>query len=142
MKKILFMSALSLLTVACAPAVTVPPDCAELGGPKSVTIEYGDKGILVVPRRNVKQKSVFIIKLKPTSKEFHDNVVTIDGKAVEPGGDGVKDPDWLDKSDSYNTRKKFVYCTPEVPGEKDQDYIYSVEIEDLGLIDPRVKVER
>lgn len=142
MNKKLFISALSLLSVACAPEITVPDGCAELGGPKSVTVKYGAEGIEVEPRKNVKKKSVFIIKLKPTSNEYKDKVVTIDGKSVIPGGAGVANPDWLDTSDTYNTRKKFIYCTPDVPDKTDQDYKYSVEVEDLGLIDPRVKVER
>ena len=141
MKRVLFVSAISLLAVGCAPGITVPDGCAQLGGPKSVTISYGDSGITVVPRRNVKQRSVFIIKLDPDTKADRDKVVTIDGKAVTPGGAGVKDPDWLDTSDSYNTRKKFVYCSPNVPEKTDQDYTYSVEVDSIGLIDPRVKVE-
>ena len=141
MKRILFVSALSLLSVACAPGITVPDECAQLGGPKSVTVKYGDGGITVVPKKNVKRKSVFIIKLKPTSNDYKDNVVTIDGKSVTPGGEGVEHPDWLDTSDAYNTRKKFVYCAPDLPNETPQDYAYSVAVEDLGMIDPRVKVE-
>ena len=141
MKRILFVSALSLLSVACAPAITVPDGCAEHGGPKSVTVKYGAEGITVEPKKNVKRKSVFIIKLKPTSNDYKDKVVTIDGKSVSPGGAGVASPDWLDTSDAYDTRKKFIYCTPELTDERDQDYTYSVEIEDLGLIDPRVIVE-
>ncbi len=141
MKRILFVSALSLLSVACAPGITVPDGCAELGGRKSVTVKYGDGGITVVAMRNVKRTSVFIIKLKPTSNDYKDNKVTIDGKSVSPGGAGVAHPDWLDTSDAYNTRKKFIYCTPEVPKDTKQDYKYSVEVDGVGMIDPRVKVE-
>jgi hypothetical protein len=141
MKRILFVSALSLLSVACAPAITVPDGCAEHGGPKSVTVTYGAEGITVEPRKNVKRRSVFIVKLKPTSKEYEDNVVTIDGESVTPGGAGVANPDWLDTSDAYDTRKKFIYCTPNVPDETNQDYKYSIEVEELGKIDPRVTVE-
>ena len=141
MKRILFVSALSLLSVACAPGITVPDGCAERGGPKSVTVKYGAGGITVVPRKNVKRTSVFIIKLKPTSNDYKDNIVTIDGKSVSPGGAGVAHPDWLDTSDAYNTRKKFVYCTPDLPNETSQDYTYSVAVDGVGMIDPRVKVE-
>jgi hypothetical protein len=141
MKRVLLVSALSLLSVACVPAVTVPDGCSELGGPKSVTIKYGASGITVVPQQNVKRRSVFIIKLKPTSNDYKDNVVTIDGKSVTPGGAGVADPDWLDTDDPYNTRKKFVYCTPDLTDKTSQDYTYSVEVEGVGLIDPRLEVD-
>lgn len=138
MTRIILVSALSSLMVACAPGLVVPEGCN--GRPKSVTVKYGDGGIIVVPRKQVKQNSVFVIKLKPTSNDYKDNVVKIDGKSVTPGGVGVEPPDWLDTSDAYNTRKKFVYCTPELPNETHQDYAYSVEVVDLGMIDPRVEV--
>lgn len=138
MKRIIPVIGLSLLSAACQTIEL--EDCDQLGGPKSVTITYGDEGITVVHRKQVKRKSVFIIKLKPTSNDYKDNVVTIDGKSVTPGGVGVPSPDWLDTSDDYDTRKKFVYCTPDIPAGPDQDYKYSVEVDGLGLIDPRVEV--
>jgi len=141
MKRILFISALSLLSVACDPAITVPDGCAELGGPKSVTVKYGVDGIEVEEQKNVKRKSVFIIKLKPTSNDYKDNKVTIIGESVTPGGAGVIGPNWLDTSDAYDTRKKFIYCTPELTDKTDQNYKYSVEVDDLETIDPRVTVE-
>lgn len=137
MKRIILLSGLSLLSAACQTIEV--DDCDQLGGPKSVTIEYGDSGI-TVDTKQVKRKSAFIIRLKPKSDEYKDNVVTIDGKSVTPGGAGVPSPDWLDTSDDYDTRKKFTYCTPDVPENTTQDYKYSVEVEGLGMIDPRVEV--
>jgi hypothetical protein len=141
MKRIFLVSALSLLTVACAPAITVPDGCDEHGGPKSVTVKYGAEGITVVPKKNVKRRSVFIIALKPASNDYKDNKVTIHGVSVTPGGAGVADPNWLDTSDAYDTRKKFIYCAPDVPDGTTQDYKYDVVVEGLGRIDPRVTVE-
>jgi hypothetical protein len=141
MKRILFVSALSLLSVACAPAITVPDGCAEHGGRKSVTVKYGAGGITVEPMKHIQRKSVFIVQLKPASNDYKDNVVTIDGESVTPGGAGVASEDWLDTSDAYNTRKKFIYCTPELTDKTDQDYKYSIVVYVLGKFDPRVTVE-
>lgn len=142
MKRVFLISVLSLLMGACVTTEDVA-NCENLGGAKSVTVTYGDGGITVVPHKTVKRRSVFIIKLKPTSNSYKDRVVTIDGKSVSPGGNGVADPNWLDTSDNYNTRKKFAYCTPDTPDDettRDQVYTYSVDVEGLGLIDPRVEV--
>ncbi|MGB5332794.1 MAG: hypothetical protein WBM80_13030 [Woeseiaceae bacterium] len=104
-------------------------------------MEYGDGGITITPKKNVQRKSLVIIKLKPTSKEYWDEVVTIVGKSVDPGGAGVTPPSWLDTSDSYNTRKKFIYCTPDLTSKTAQEYTYSVEVgAGLLYVDPRVNV--
>ncbi|MGB5576109.1 MAG: hypothetical protein WBM88_01730 [Woeseiaceae bacterium] len=104
-------------------------------------MSYGEGGITVTPKKNVKRKSRFFIMLKPKSNDYKDKVVTIVGKSVDPGGAGVKPPSWLNTSDSYNTRKKFVYCTPNLPNKETQEYSYSVEVGDgLLFVDPRVNV--
>ena len=142
MKKTFLLLGTALLTSACVSPGTVPDGCEQLGGPKFATVEYGDKGILVTPKITVKQKSVVSIKLKPTSKDWWDKVVTITGKSVSPGGVGVEPPSWLNTSDSYNTRKKFVYCSPGVPDEATQEYTYSVDVGGgLLFVDPRVDVK-
>ena len=138
MRRIFLISALPLLLGACAS--TELDGCEGLGWPKAVTVAYGEDGITVTPKRKVRRKSSFAIRLKPRSKEFKDKVVTIQGDSVEPGGDGVPNPSWLNTSDDYNTRKSFRYCTPELPGDKDQEYKYTVKVEGLGEIDPRVDV--
>lgn len=138
MKKIFLMAALPLLLGACATVDLA--GCDKLGGPKSVTIKYGDEGITVVPSKKVQRRSLFIIKLKPTSDDYKDDKVIIDGITVAPGGAGVAGPDWLDTDDDYDTRKKFVYCSPDLPNDTEQRYKYSVKVEGLGEIDPRVDV--
>lgn len=138
MKKIFLIAALPFVLGAC---VTTKLDgCEGHGWPKSVTVKYGDGGITVVPKKKVKRRSVFVIRLKPTSNDYKDNVVTINGKSVDPGGIGVPGPGWLDASDDYDTRKDFVYCTPDLPNDTEQRYKYSVKVDGLGEIDPRVDV--
>ncbi len=142
MKKTFLISVLSLLMGACVTTEDVP-GCEKLGGQKSVTISYSERGITVTPHRSVKRKSVFIVRLDPKTKSDRERVVTIVGMSVTPGGDGVKDPNWLDTSDNYNTRKRFAYCSPDTPADEEkkaQVYKYSVDVEGLGLIDPRVEV--
>ncbi len=143
MIKIFLILGVALLSASCVTPGLDLNGCEGLGLPKSITVKYGDGGITITPRKNVKQKSVFVVKLKPTSKDYKDKVVTIVGKSVNPGGEGVKPPSWLDTSDSYNTRKKFVYCTPGLPVDDDttQEYTYSVEVgPGLLYVDPRIDV--
>ena len=143
MKKIFLVLGLASLTASC---VTPGPDldgCEKLGGPKTVTVSYGEGGITVTPRKNVKEKSLFIIKLKPTSNDYKDKIVTIVGKSVTPGGAGAAPPSWLNTSDSYNTRKRFVYCSPGLSSDTAQEYTYSVDVgPGLLFVDPRVNVTR
>lgn len=92
----------------------------------------------MVETKEVKRKSAFTIKLKPTSNAYKDKTVTIDGKSVIPATGSPPSPDWLDTSDDYNTRKKFVYCSPDV--SSDRAYYYSVTVQSIGTVDPRVDV--
>lgn len=108
-----------------------------MGRAKSVTLDYGEEGIQALTKK-VKRNSMFTIKLDPNSDAYKDKKVTITGKGVSPGGAGVPAPSWLDTSDDYNTRKKFIYCTPDVPN--DQSYFFSVKVEGVGEVDPRVDV--
>lgn len=141
MKNAFLPVALALLSTACASPGPQLDGCAGLGKSKSVTVSYGDGWIDVTPKVKMKQKSVFVIKLKPKSKEYYNKLVTIEGKSVTPGGAGVSPPSWLDTSDTYNTRKKFVYCTPGTPSETTQVYKYSVEVgPGLLYVDPRIDV--
>ncbi|MDH3276464.1 MAG: hypothetical protein OEM99_18190 [Gammaproteobacteria bacterium] len=141
MKKVFLGLGLALLSASCATPEAMSDGCEGLGWSKTVTVEYGDGGITITPKKNVKRKSLFIIKLKPKSDDYKDKVVTIVGKAVTPGGAGVAGPGWLNTSDSYNTRKKFIYCTPDLTSETAQEYTYSVEVGDgLLFVDPRVNV--
>ena len=142
MKKVFLLLGLAILVSSCVTPGDVPDGCEQLGGPKFATVKYGDEGILVTPKIIVKQKSVVSIKLKPTSKDWEDKVVKIVGKSVTPGGVGVEPPSWLDTSDPYDTRKKFVYCTPGLPNETTQEYTYSVDVGGgLLFVDPRINVE-
>ena len=132
---------LALLSTSCATTTGDPNECEGLGWSKTVTVAYGEGGITITPKKNVRRKSRFYIQLKPKSKEYRDEVVTIVGTSVDPGGAGVKPPSWLNTSDSYNTRKKFVYCTPDLTNETAQEYKYSVEVGDgLLFVDPRINV--
>ncbi|MDH3303939.1 MAG: hypothetical protein OEM92_01910 [Gammaproteobacteria bacterium] len=141
MTKIFLVLGLAMLSTSCVTPGGGPDGCEGLGWPKSVTVEYGDGSISVTPKIKVKQRSAFTIKLKPKSKDFKDKVVEIVGKSVTPGGAGVASPSWLTTSDSYNARKKFVYCTPAVAGETTQEYKYSVDVGGgLLFVDPRIDV--
>ena len=141
MKNVFLGLGLALLSTSCATTAGDPDECEGLGWSKTVTVEYGEGGITITPKKNVRRKSRFIIRLKPKSKDYRDKVVTIVGKSVKPGGAGVKPPSWLNTSDSYNTRKNFVYCTPDLSNETDQEYKYSVDVgPGLLFVDPRVNV--
>ena len=144
MKKIILMCALSLLTAACAPALVAPEGCgSELSGARSVQVYYDEDGISVKAKVKVKKKKLLVVKLRPSS-DFRDKKVTIDGLSVTvdpPGGPAPASPDWMDTSDSWNDRKSFVLCVPNIPDEKRvYVYKYSVHVEELGLLDPRIEV--
>ena len=141
MRKIFLVLGLAVLTASCVSPGPNLDGCEQLGKSKSVTIEYGDGTFTIKPKINVKQKSVFVIKLKPKSNDDKKKIVKIVGDSVSPGGAGVEPPSWLDTSDSYNKRKKFVYCTPGLPGEVAQEYKYTVDV-GAGqiLVDPRIHV--
>ena len=85
MKNLFLGLGLALLSASCATPGAMPDGCEGLGRSKSITVEYGDGGITITPRKNVKRKSRFIIKLKPKSDDYKDKVVTIVGKAVKSG---------------------------------------------------------
>lgn len=126
------------LLAACQNVGPYLEGCERRGGAKDVFLDYGENGIQVLTKK-VKQESVYIIKLRPKPKnKYRDKKVTITGKGVDPGGAGVPSPSWLDTEDSYDARKEFIYCTPKV--SKDQSYFYSVKVEDVGEVDPRVDV--
>lgn len=139
MKKITCIIALAPLLGACE---TIQIDTCR-GWAKTATVDYGDSGITVTPKRTVKQEKPFVIKLNPGSNDWKDKKVIVEGKSRDPSS--CEDESWLDAEDNYNTRKKFKYCTPSVPADTTCEYEYSVKVVDAEdntvlFVDPRVDV--
>ena len=140
MKRIILLGALVPLLGACE---TIDIDGCR-GWAKTATVNYGDSGITVTPRKNVKQQKPFVINLKPKPKnDWKDKNVIVKGTSRDPST--CPNESWLDTQDTYDVRKKFKYCTPAVPVDTDCEYKYSVEVKDgstrLLFVDPRIEVE-
>lgn len=138
MKKLIPVLAVMPMLAACQNWGAYSIDCEQHGKAKDVWLDYGENGIQVLTKK-VKKKSLYVIKLRPKPKQkYRDKKVTITGKGVDPGGAGAPGPGWLDTEDNYDTRKEFVYCTPDI--SSDQSYFFSVKVEGVGEVDPRVDV--
>ena len=137
------MAPVALTLAGCANIGDIEDECPGHGGRKSATLEYGDGYMTISPKRNVKQKSVLYIKLK-ASKDFRDKEVKTVGESIDPDDGTGPSKTWLDKTGSYADGKRIVYCVPpfdaSVPREKSYVYKYSVHVDGVGMIDPRIGV--
>jgi hypothetical protein len=111
------------------------PDCdpdERNGKTQRSGIKYGDAFVIVTPIHGVARGKQWRIRLRP--KQGYDNaMVTIKGK----------DPDssWIDKTAVASIDSVVVICVPD-DLVLDNFYRYYVTVENIGTIDPRVKVEQ
>ena len=110
MKKIIYICALAPLLGACASAQV--DNCN--GWAKTATVDYGDGGISVTPKKTVKKQKPFVIKLSPDSDDWKDKKVIVKANTKDPSI--CPNESWLNGDDSYNKRNKFKYCAPLVAG--------------------------
>ena len=84
MKKIILVVGIVPFLAACETVGPLLEDCERLGRAKSAYLDYGEEGIQILTKE-VKRKSVFIIKLRPKKKaDYGNKTVSIRGRSVEP----------------------------------------------------------
>lgn len=143
MKRLILIVPLALMLASCANMSEFDEECPEHTGYKSITLYYDEDGISIKAKKEVKKKSVFAIKLQP-SPDFRDKEVKTVGISVEPNDANAPGKGWLNKTGKRSISNRIVYCVPDldpaVPAENSYVFKYSVEVEDLGILDPRIEV--
>ncbi|MGI9264359.1 MAG: hypothetical protein ACR2QU_05490 [Gammaproteobacteria bacterium] len=126
--------AAALILTGCAardPGTGTEPDCS-VKQSHHIKIDYDDSKIKIRPKvLNVKKKKKFEIRLDP-DKGFEDRLVTITPKTGSPA--------WLSGSGKVSDNTDPIVICVEDPAVIDDEYHYTVTIEDLGVVDPRVRV--
>jgi len=123
------------------------PNSCDSKGHTFVFIEYGDGYLSAKAVIKVKPGKELQYILKPGSKsdlvKFRDMRVTITGKDSPPGSPFPKPPDddaWLDADGIYSVDGRVLtVCVPEEP--KGDKYYYTIDVENVGQLDPRADVE-
>lgn len=138
MQKILLMVSAALVLTACNPP---PPEsnneCSNQAGAQPVNIQYGDSQIKVVPplyevkkNKNLKFRLMADNVNGPGGLDYATVNVTIKSKG--PGNQ------WLDISGTEEGTNPLIVCMPA-----DQplgEISYLVEVDQVGVLDPRVRV--
>ena len=162
----------ALLVAGCADGTfrsrtIVDGPCGDVDGYTYTLVTYGSGTISVIPISRIRANTEWRFYLFPVDKlggaaAYGDKDVTIDGKAsgspvltsgaATLSGYTIPTPpatdDWLfvegdfnsDASGSGSKRYLVVCVDPDV--EIDQEWHYSVTIDDVGEVDPRGRVER
>ena len=124
--------------------------CADCTGFSYTPVAYGDSRLKVLTETEIGQGSAWRLRLKP-GEEFESARVTILPKdngtsdecetAVSGGTDWLKVSGSADKSADRDRAPELEICVPlEVP--IGCEYGYDVEVEGVGVIDPRARVVR
>lgn len=139
---VLLLSALPLIASCSYADLIAAGGCdADFSNPKRVSLKYEPDGFGVPYDTEVSKKSLFVLNLRP-SRKFRGETVKVEGNWGQLPGQ-PQDPslaDWLNTSDTYNNRRSFVLCVPDVP--KGTVFKYTIYIGDYFKIDPRLEVTR
>jgi hypothetical protein len=132
MKALIALLATGSLFLAGCASQQFTQACAETQS-KHITIKYGDSEIRAVPAtRDVRKNKYFEIRLDPQAG-YEGKKVTVNGVGAGAGwikGNGKK---------SDAGKEKIVICTPSDPAEG-TEFKYTVTIENVGELDPHVRV--
>jgi hypothetical protein len=139
MKRIFLTTSLAFLVSACATPADLLEKCPDHKGRYTVTLSYGEGGITVLPKKKVKRKSIFVIKLD-ADKKFEDAKVETKGIEVSPTTPTPPDKSWLDNDGTQKADKRLIYCVPNTPAGVIYTYEYAIDVDGLGYLDPRVEV--
>jgi hypothetical protein len=139
MKRIcLLVSALATFT-GCAKEGQLILDSAankcDNNGYTFTAIHYGDSRIVVLPLSNIGAGYEWRFHLLPQpggmgADAYKDSLVTVTGGA---GGE------WLNTSGKYNLGSVITICVPL--SAAGSEFKYDVTVVDVGMLDPRAKVE-
>jgi len=150
---------LTVLLTACVvpgkfrPNDKISEDCPD--GSVTVEIKYGDSYIEVTPKADLNKNSGIRFVLKPKQneaayskdgppKDSESLMVTIAGEKYESSGDtpvGDTGVGWLNKSGAAGPEphKDLIVCAA---GDQAKGiYYYSVQVENVGKLDPRADVK-
>ena len=147
MNKLATATLLAVSVAGCTPAgklvnIDTPNECGAGGtGFSRTPVMYGDSLLSVLGYTEIGKGSEWRLMLKPRQGDDPKYVnarVTI--KAA-PGG-----PAWLEARGEFDPRKpakeNFLrICVPDSV-ERNDEYKYEVEVENVGVLDPRAKVIR
>ena len=106
-----------------------------LGPPDSASVELSLNPPLRRMSRSLKQKRLtFTLQRIGNDSSLDDNLVTIDGGPCHP---------WLHGSGTVNTTQTnpIEICLPSQIAAINDTYYYTMTVEDIGILDPHVKVE-
>ena len=138
-----FHLSVGLAAAAWLAACATPPADPMLNhcqaGKKDVTISFGDSYLKANAKTRVKPDGKLVFKLKadpekgPNGKDYAKVKVTIRGKDEKSG--------WISASGTVAEKgTSWPLCVP--PDQAEGTYEYIVEVAGVGMLDPRVIVEK
>lgn len=141
--KTVFNVSISLAAGAWLAACAVTPHNPMLSecpaGKKDVTVRYGDSHLEADAKVNVKPDGALVFHLKPSSTrgpnglDYSTVAVTIKGKNAKSK--------WISASGTAaGSDKQLTVCVPD--DQTEDTYEYIVEVAGVGVLDPRVIVQR
>jgi hypothetical protein len=120
--------------------------CGNVRGYTVTGILYADSKLVVVPMSRIRAGTEWRFYLRPVTNpndpaNYRDAKVTIDGK-FPASEDPPNRNDWIDVSGSYNgaADRYLVECVPE-DVKKGDTFEFLVNVESVGQLDPRARVE-
>lgn len=106
-----------------------------------VNVQYGDSRLQVHPIANVHRGAALEFRLKPDRRRS-DETDYEKVKVAIRGAEGKAPPaEWIDVEGSYaDTGGTLVVCVPEDVAV--DTYYYMIEVEKVGMLDPRADVTK
>ena len=140
MRKILLILSIPLLLTACVTTDSYDQTvCTDARGSQPVNIHYGDSQIKVTPplytintKKNRKFRLIADNVKGPGNLDYAKVKVTIKSKDSSNN--------WINTSGTENGTNPLVVCVPDF--QADRIVTYLVEVEDVGVLDPRVDVRK
>ena len=141
MRKILLILSIPLLLTACViPESYDQTGCTDEPGPaRPVNIMYGDSKITVKPPLktiNMKKNLKFRLSADPAKGPGNLDYATV--KVTIKSKDSNNH--WINTSGTADGTNPLVVCVPDF--QADRIVTYLVEVEDVGVLDPRVDVRK
>jgi hypothetical protein len=141
--KAVFSVSISLAAAAWLAGCAMPPQNPMLsecpGGKKDVTVGYGDSRLEADAKVNVKPDGALVFRLRPSSikgpngLDYSTALVTIKGKDAKSR--------WISASGTAaGSDNQLTVCVPDDQAE--DTYEYFVEVAGVGMLDPRVIVQK
>jgi hypothetical protein len=140
MHRLITVLLISILLAGCSNGkfvkINAPNTCGTTGWTVT-TIHYGDSHIVVLPLSKVVKDAEFRFKLVPTGPH-RDNY---QGVTVKVRGKRAEDS-WFEEAEGKaNVDKGFIrVCVDGTSLDIGDDFFYIVEVEGVGILDPRARI--